>query len=44
MTLTRGGAPSLVWRQVLLAPGGSIEGVGARGTDEREEGTVYTLG
>jgi hypothetical protein len=37
---SRGGAPSFVWRQALLVPGGTIEGVGAQGTDVREEGTV----
>jgi hypothetical protein len=40
MKFTRGDAPSLVWRQALLVPGGSIEGVGAQGTDVREEGTI----
>jgi hypothetical protein len=40
MKFTRGGAPSLVWRPALLVPGGSIEGVGAQGTNVREEGTV----
>ena len=39
-TRSRGGAPSLVWRQALLVPGGSIEGVGAQGTDVQEKGTV----